>query len=285
MLCHLPDLADQLHLASLKARGYLCGHVSTSVGEVHVLSAPGRGKLPPVLVLHGLSAAGQYYESLMRRLRPHVRRVIAVDLPGHGRSDLPPGGLNHPAMAAGLSEALSQVLDEPVLIFGNSLGAAAAVRYAAAEPDHVLGLVLAAPGGAPMDQEELDAFIEGFELRDHSRALDFVDRLFHRPHPVRHLLAWSVRRQFERTGVEALLRTTTPEDLLRAEELEQLTMPVLVLWGEADRVLSDAHRQFFEAHLPKHAQVHRLSEYGHVPHMSHPDCLARRVRHFLIGIA
>ena len=165
-------------------------------------------------------------------------------------------------------------------MFGNSLGGVAAVRYASERPENVLGLVLAAPGGAPMEEEELEEFVDDFMLDGHGKALDFVDKLFHRPHPMRHLLAWGVRQQFGRTGIEDLLRSVKPSDLLTPEELSGLPMPVLVLWGEADRVLRPSHRRFFEDHLPPHAELHRLAEYGHVPHMTHPDQLAARVLEF-----
>lgn len=285
VLHHLPRLADRFLLQSLRLRGYRSRRLHTSIGTLHALEADGEGTLPPVVVLHGLSASGQYYENLMRRVRPHVKRVIAPDMPGHGYSELPAEGLNHDTLGIGLREGMDQILTEPAVVFGNSLGAAAAVRYASERPDRVLGLLLAAPGGAPMDEEELDGFLEDFMLHDHGKALDFVDRLFHRPHPMRHLLAWGVRQQFGRTGIEDLLRSIKPDDLLRPEELERLTMPVLVLWGEADRVLRPGHRKFFEEHLPPHAEVHRLAEYGHVPHMSHPDCLSDRLLEFTRRVA
>jgi pimeloyl-ACP methyl ester carboxylesterase len=285
VLQHLPRIADRFLLRSLYLRGYVSRRLPTSVGTLHALEAKGTGTLPPVLVLHGLSAAGQYYENLMRRVRPHVRRVVAPDMPGHGDSELPPEGLDHDTLGIGLREGLDQILTEPAVVFGNSLGAAAAVRYASERPDRVLGLLLAAPGGAPMEQEELEEFVDGFMLGDHGKALEFVDRLFHRPPMLRHLLAWGVRQQFGRTGIEDLLRSVTPQHLLRPEELEGLTMPVLVLWGEADRVLRPTHRSFFERHLPAHAEIHGLREYGHVPHMSHPDSLAKHLLDFTRRVA
>ncbi|MBX3269090.1 MAG: alpha/beta hydrolase [Sandaracinaceae bacterium] len=280
MLSQLPRLADRVLLEGLKLRGYRSVRVPTSVGKLHAIEARGGGDLPPIVVLHGLSAAGQYYENLMSRVRPHVRRVVAPDLPGHGYSELPARGLNHDTLGAGLREGLDQLLTEPSIVFGNSLGGIAAVRYAAERPERVLGLMLAAPGGAPMDDEELTTFVDGFRLHDHKKALDFVDKLFHRPHPMRHVLAWGVRQQFGRSGIDDLLRSITPRDLLRPDELAGLEMPVFMLWGEADRVLWPEHRRFFEEHLPAHAEVHRIEEYGHVPHMSHPDCLAARLLEF-----
>ncbi|HJL14263.1 MAG TPA: alpha/beta hydrolase [Sandaracinaceae bacterium LLY-WYZ-13_1] len=285
VLHHLPRIADRFLLQSLRLRGYASRRLHTSVGSLHVLDARGGGELPPVVILHGLSASGQYYENLMRRVRPHVSRVVAPDMPGHGYSELPAEGLNQDTLGIGLREGLDQVLGRPAVVFGNSLGAAAAVRYAAERPERVLGLVLAAPGGAPMESKELEEFVDGFMLHDHGKALEFVDRLFHRPHPMRHLIAWGVRQQFGRTGIEDLLRSIRPEDLLHADELEGLRMPVLVLWGEADRVLRPEHRRFFEEHLPTHAEVHRLAEYGHVPHMSHPSCLSERLLEFTRRVA
>jgi len=280
VLSHLPHIADRFLLQGLKLRGYRSRKVRTSVGVLHALEAEGRGGLPPVVVLHGLSAAGQYYENLMTRMRPHVRRVIAPDMPGHGYSELPSAGLNHDTLGAGLLEGLDQLLTEPAIVFGNSMGGIAAVRFAAERPERVLGLMLAAPGGAPMDSDEIAEFIQAFELSNHGKALDFVDKLFHRPHPMRHLIAWGVRQQFGREGVDDLLQSITPADLLTPSELEQLAMPIFVLWGEADGVLWPAHREFFERHLPSHAEVHRIEEYGHVPHMSHPDCLSARLLEF-----
>jgi pimeloyl-ACP methyl ester carboxylesterase len=285
VLQHLPRIADLVLLQTLYVRGYTSRRVKTSVGTLHVLQAEGDGTLPPILVLHGLSASGQYYENLMRRVRPHVRKVIAIDMPGHGYSELPPEGLDHDTLGTGLREGLDRIITEPVIVFGNSLGAAAAVRYASERPDRVRGLFLAAPGGAPMEKEELESFVSNFMLHDHDTALSFVDKLFHRQHPMRHILAWGVRQQFGRTGIEDLLRSVRPQDLLRPEEVQCLKMPILMLWGEADRVLRPEHRRFFEKYLPGHAEIHRMDEFGHVPHMSHPDHLAELLLDFTRRVA
>lgn len=285
VLQHLPRLADRFLLQSLYLRGYTSRHVPTSVGRVHSLECEGRGKLPPIVILHGLSAAGQYYENLMRRVRPHVRRVIAPDMPGHGYSDMPAEGLDQTTLGAGLREGLDQLMTEPAIVFGNSLGAAAAVRYASENPDRVLGLFLAAPGGAPMSEDELDTFVDAFMLDCHDKALDFVDRLFHRPPAFRHLLAWGVRQQFGREGIEELLRSVKTADFLRKDELAALPMPVTVLWGEADRILRPRDRSFFEENLPPHARLYGLREYGHVPHMCHPDSLSQYLIDFAREVA
>ncbi len=159
------------------------------------------------------------------------------------------------------------------------------MRYAAERPDRVLGLFLVAPGGAPMQGEALERFVDAFMLDCHEKALEFVDRLFHRPPPWRHLLAWGVRQQFGREGIEELLRSLRPSDFLQPDELARLTMPIKLVWGDADRILHEDHRRFFEAHLPPHAEMQRLREYGHVPHMSHPDQLSTLLLDFTRRVA
>lgn len=277
----IPDLGARFLTRKLRAKGYRSRRLQTSVGRIHALEARGGGGLPPVLVLHGLSANGATYESLLERLRPKVRRVYALDMPGHGLSDTPAEGMSSEALRAGLREALTQLVDEPVVIFGNSLGGAAAIRLATELPEAVRGLALAAPGGAPIPAEELARFVAGFDVSSHARALDFVDRLFHGKPKNRHFLAWGVRQQFGQENVSDLLSKLSSADFLAPEELSSLDVPTLVLWGEADRILWTDHRAFFETHLPEHAQVRRLRHFGHVPHLDHPDELASHVLELL----
>ncbi len=277
MLHRLPAFADRLHRRALPARGFERGYIRTSVGRVHTLRLQGTGTLPPVLVLHGLSAAGQHYTNLMRRLARSCEAVWSIDMPGHGGSETPPGGLDSESLRIGVAEALNELLDRPTLLFGNSLGGAAAIRYAAAHPRQVLGLVVAAPGGAAMSDSDLATFVKRFDLRSHRDGLDFVDRLFQHRHPLRHALAIGVRAHFGARSVRSFIGSLRPSDLLRPEELQRLQVPLVVLWGEADRVLEPAQRHFFEEHMPRYGTVERMETYGHVPHMCHPDCLASRI--------
>ena len=151
----LPTLADLAARQSLRAHGYLSRTIRTSVGKVHAIELRGSGDLPPVVFLHGFSAAAVHYYPLLSRLKNRCRRLIAIDLPGHGFSDHPVGGMDTVTISHGLIEALDSLIGEPVVLFGNSMGGMAAVRYAAMRPRSVRGLMLISPGGAPMDVEQL----------------------------------------------------------------------------------------------------------------------------------
>lgn len=281
----ITQLSDRFLVGQLNLRGYLSRHVLTAHGRVHVLDAKGRGSLPPLLVLHGFSAAAHYYDGVMNRMRPYVRRIVAPDLLGHGLSEMPAGGLRHQRMKDALLHTIDHVLDEPAIVFGNSMGGAAALELAIARPEKIRGLFLAAPGGARLRRDQLDHLRAKFAIRDHDHALEFVDSLFAKPHPMRQVLAWGTRRQFERPGLRDVLDHVTPEDLLDPARLARIPVPIQVLWGGADRVLDRSCLDFFRQHLPAHAKLHVVDHFGHVPHMDTPAELHERLLAFAKDVA
>jgi pimeloyl-ACP methyl ester carboxylesterase len=278
-------LAFTNHLActGLRLNGYRSRHVRTSAGRVHVLDARGRGHLPPVVLLHGISSAAVHFLPLLYRLRGRVRRLIAPDLPAHGFSDRP-REMQPSSLREALVEAMDAVIDEPAVVFGNSLGGIAAVHYALARPERVRGLILCSPSGAMMDEDELHRFVGTFALDTHRDALQFVDRLFSRRNRMRHLFAWGVRRQFENPDVRELLSTTSPADLLTPEQLSALEMPVLLLWGRDERILPRHHLEFFRRHLPRGARFEEPEGFGHAPYLDDADAVARRILAFTADI-
>lgn len=271
-------LSDRLATAVVRMRGHRARWVKTSVGRVHVLDIEGRGKLPPVVVLHGFSAAGAHYFPLLFRLRDHVRRVLAPDMPAHGLSDAP--SLLEPSiLQTGLFQAIDEAVDGPSMMIGNSMGGLASIRYAVHRPDRVRGLFLISPAGGHSPPDELDHLRRTFALESHREALDFVDRLFHQPNRLRHLYALGVRRKFRRPTMQRLLQAMGPE-MLSPSHLSSLDMPVRVIWGQSDRILPLSHREFFRAHLPAHAEIEEPYDFGHAPFLDNPDALTDRILDF-----
>jgi pimeloyl-ACP methyl ester carboxylesterase len=273
-------LTDRLALTSLQLQGYRSRRVETSVGGMHVLDAAGAGRLPPVVLLHGFTSAAVHYTPMLRSLRPRVRRLILPDLPAHGFSDTPEGGLRSGTLRCGLIEALDAVIDEPAVVFGNSMGGVAAVHYALARPQKVRGLYLCSPTGAPMTREALARFVESFRMDSHEAALDFVDRLLVRPSLLRQVLAWGVRKKFSHPAMRGLLESITPEDLLRPSDLRSLAMPVLLMWGRGERILPTENLDFFRRNLPRHARIVEPEEVGHSPYLETPELVANSIISF-----
>jgi pimeloyl-ACP methyl ester carboxylesterase len=257
---------ERLLFLPLRAKGFKSVHAPTDVGTMHALAAPGWGPLPTIVLLHGLGSAAIHLGPLLDPLRKHTRAVVALDLPGHGDSEVPPDGLTPESLVTGLVQALDVLVAEPCLVFGNSLGGAAALRFALARPARVKGLVLLSPAGASMSERSFALFRESMHIDSHERARSFVDRVFVRPPWPRSLLAWGTYQKFRAPSVRSLLSSTSVEHQFSAHELRSIDVPTLLVWPKGDRVFPDGCRQFFATHL---RTVHVLEPegVGHSPYL------------------
>ncbi len=100
----------------------------------------------PIVCLHAVSHGSRDFEALIERITSRGR-IIAIDWPGHGNSESD----SQPTAAIRYEEILGEVLDalelDCVAIVGNSIGGAAAIRYAARNPARVEALVVCDSGG------------------------------------------------------------------------------------------------------------------------------------------
>ena len=108
--------------------------------RVHLVDM-GSGAGAPVLFVHGL---GGRWQNWIENIAPvaRERRVVALDLPGFGRSQLPTA----PISIAGYAAALDRLCDllelDSVVLVGNSMGGAIAAEVALRFPARVQRLVL-----------------------------------------------------------------------------------------------------------------------------------------------
>lgn len=278
------DTVDALQLWALRARGARSRYIDTALGPVHAVDWRGEGPRPPIVLFHGLASCGADYAPLMRWLRRRHQRVLAPDLPGHGRSVTPDVPLTADRLTGAMLEAMDALLDRPALVFGNSLGGVAAIRYAQHRPERVLALALASPGGAPMDAATLTAFKQGFDLSTTEAAVAFMGRVLGGPQPGMRWLARGARLRMQRPGPRSLLDNVTPEALLRPDELAGLRPPTLILWGDEDDVMPAGSRRFFSAHLPTHGRFEAMPGFGHTPYMDDLRGFTARLGRFIDGL-
>ena len=112
---------------------------------------------PAVVFVHGAGCDHSVWQLPARSLAWHGRSVLAVDLPGHGRSDGPPlrSMLD---MARWLGAVLDAAEVKEASLVGHSMGAAVALEAAAAMPDRVTGIALIGSAAAvPVHQDLLSA--------------------------------------------------------------------------------------------------------------------------------
>ncbi|MGC9349717.1 MAG: alpha/beta fold hydrolase, partial [Anaerolineae bacterium] len=119
-------------------------------GQLTISYVEGPPSGPPVVLLHG---GGDRWQDFLPIIPYLVMRwhVFALDLRGHGKSGRVAGHQYRPDhYALDVIAFLKRELTEPVVLFGHSLGAWAALMAAAEEPEKVRGLIL---GDSPPSME------------------------------------------------------------------------------------------------------------------------------------
>ena len=216
------------------------------------------------------------YGRLIVRLARNFSAVYAPDFLGHGFSAQPEGGASAKHIEQAYRETLTELLDEPVLFFGNSLGGLAGIRLATTEPHRLIGLMACSPGGAGgQTAEELAVFYEQFQMTSLSKAASFVRKLHAHPAWYHSLMVPSVFRRLRNPTVVRMLTESGPSDMLRAEDVGAITLPIALLWGRAEALMPEAHRQFFVGSLPKHGTLIEPAGFSHCPHLEEPQSLTR----------
>ena len=105
--------------------------------------------IPVVVLVHGLEDSSDSMLGVARALAPD-HRVYALDLPGFGRSEGPPEGLDVPALAEALAAWLQAMKLTDVTVAGSSTGCQVVARMAARYPARVARIVLESPTLDPL---------------------------------------------------------------------------------------------------------------------------------------
>jgi pimeloyl-ACP methyl ester carboxylesterase len=121
----------------------------------------GSGGLPVILV-HSAAGSSTHWARQLDHLREN-RRAVALDLRGHGRSQLPG---NDDYSIAGMARDIEAVVDtlgiEKFVLVGHSMGGGVALEFAGAHPNRVAGLLLLDPiaDGKQLPASETKQFLE-----------------------------------------------------------------------------------------------------------------------------
>lgn len=267
---------------AMNRRGMTSRFAEGPSSRVHVYDGEGGGKLPPIVMLHGLGSAGAAFAGVVAGIRPHVARVVIPELPGHGFSPHPGGDrkITPSFLLDAVTSSLEQTIDEPAIVFGSSLGGAMALKYAIHRPDRVRALFLVSPAGARITQDEQRELVRAFDVPGRREAQVFLERLYHRPPWFLSLLAREFPDLLRTPAVREILESATEEDAPRPEELNALTMPILLLWGRSEKLLPASALTYFRANLPGHAVIEEPEGFGHTPQLEVPKRVAQRVVEF-----
>lgn len=265
----------------LKAMGFAGQYIETSQGKLHYYQAKGSGKLPPMVVIHGFGTQAPELYRLLLRLRRVTRWIIAPDLPMHGFSDTPRDGI-HPQVLDGMFfEALDQILagQEPAILFGNSLGGLACLRYYLHKPKNVRLMVLSSPGGAGVADEHFAKVRQIFGEISQQKPDDLVERIYTKPPLYRWFVAKELQMRFAKPHLRELMAYFKPEYNFTHAEMQQIDIPTLVIWGRQDRILEN-QLDFFKQTMPKHVRFLEPAHFSHTPYIEHSLELAHQIYSF-----
>jgi len=237
---------------------------------------------PTILLLHGFGADRLSF-ALNEASFAGVGPTIAVDLPGHGDSDVEVGDGGVADFAEIIADFVAALNLGPCHIVGHSLGGAIALTLAAGRPDLVRSLFLLAPAGMGHGVDR--AFLEDFsELADAEAAEALLQRTVSRPRLINRHLASRVRKHLEKPGARAGLKRVARRllglDLARDGTLEAIarqTLPRAVVWGREDDI--SPRDEVKLAALG--AEIHVLAGVRHLPHVEAPAAVNRLATDFL----
>jgi pimeloyl-ACP methyl ester carboxylesterase len=269
----------------LGAIGVCSRYVETEVARHHVYDAVGRGALPTIVLLPGLSDAAPSLVPVLLRLRSCAQRVIIVESAGHGLSGTARGEYTVARHFRSITAVLDQLLDGPAVLAGNSLGGATAVHYALERPGDVCGLYLTSPAGAPLDDLARADIRRAFTMRTTADARAFLDRVFHRSPALAPLLARLILDRASSSAVADILRSMGDDDNTLPDKLASLTIPVTLVWGRSERLLPPSSLAYLRGHLPLHAVIAEPHGFGHCPHLDDPARLAGMIAAFARSLA
>jgi pimeloyl-ACP methyl ester carboxylesterase len=256
------------------------------------------GEGPVVLFVHGLSGCWQnWLENIPHFARDH--RVIAIDLPGFGESEMPAKKISISNYSDTI-DALLDVLeiDQPVRLVGNSMGGFIGAELAIKHPARLERLVLVAAAGLSVEHIRTQRQ-EGLRHRAENVAFFNIGWLASRSTMV-------VRRRRLRSGLLMIVAARPdrlpPEityelvkgsgkegfnDALDAlcsypirERLPEIECPVLIVWGTKDRLVPLKDASVFEELISDSRKL-IYKDTGHLTMLERPARFNRDVREFL----
>lgn len=145
------------------------GTIKSSFGSIYYEDS-GEGGLPVVFV-HSFGGSTLHWEAQVNHLKKS-RRVITLDLRGHGRSDAP-NKMEYAidSLATDIAAVVDSLNINRFVLVGHSMGGAAVIAYAGAHPQRIAGLLLAGTSGKS-SAKEAKPIIASLESKDYDKVME-----------------------------------------------------------------------------------------------------------------
>lgn len=199
-------------------------------GPVHYADFGGSGVGRPVVCVHGLGGSHINWMAVGPGLAEHGR-VYAPDMSGFGRTPPSDRGSTVAANRQLLSDFLAEVVGEPAILIGNSMGGTLSILQAGTEPETVAGIVLVGPA-VPR------ALLAPF---DPTVAKQFA------AHAVPGFGAGYLKRRIEQLGPEGIIRETLDLCCVDADRVPTRAIEAATELRRERMAMPWAHESFLDA--------------------------------------
>lgn len=251
----------------------------------------------PVVFIHGLSGCWQnFLENIPEVARG--RRVVALDLPGFGHSEMPAEKISMPGYARTVEALLDELEIEAACLVGNSMGGFIGAEVAIQFPARVERLVLISAAGITFWPPRSETVLAGMRRAENrvamyagwlasksdtlarrarmrrvlmSVAVAHADRL---PAP---LIAEQVRGAGKPGFVDALDGMT---DYPLPDRLGEIACPTLIFWGTKDHLVTVRDAYEFERLIPD-SRALVWEDTGHMAMLERPTAFHAELEPFL----
>lgn len=273
----------------------------------YVSAGETRQEKPPILLVHGFGASTDHWRKNIAQLQEQFQ-VWAIDLLGFGRSAKPNQEYTSNLWRDQLSDFVDQVIGQPTILAGNSLGGYACLCVAAEKPQSLAGLILLNSAGPFSDTKQKSEkqsvqklwsnvirsilrqpwanFCLFQYLRRRSVIRKTLKQVYLDHSAITDQLVEDIRRpSFDRGAAEvfsSVFKTPQGEniDLL----LSKMQCPLLMLWGESDPWIdARARGAKFREYYPQ------LTEYylkaGHCPHDEIPEQVNKLISNWVSSLS
>lgn len=244
----------------------------------------GNRKGPILLMLHGFANNKDSYMDCAQYLK-EVYRIIIPDIPGFGDSTCDSSiTYNLNQYSKWMMEFINYVCDnEKIHITGNSLGGAIALQLVLDQPDKFASLTLINSAGIrPKNVKSLyDELLNGknlFEVHNYADFNELLNRLFVRkffiPTPIKFFflnqflknIDWYKKLMNDLTNNIHLSPDQSYDDLFLNKRLNEIKIPVHLLWGDSDTLFPKELVEDIKELIP-HATYRIFRNLGHCPQM------------------
>lgn len=243
-----------------------------SFGKMHYIESGNGEKV--VLCIHGNFGSCRWFKPLMARLKD--KKILAVDLPNFGDSSKADSSLQFYARA--VNEFIEKMQIKPAVV-AHSLGGAVGMFLAINHPESLRSLVLVDP--CPVDGLITPAEnMPYLELYKTNRSI------------VRRSIVGLLRNVKDKKFVEQLVDDAlkmNPDSIYPhinelgkfniVEKAKGISVPVLVLWGELDTLLT--RKQMERTAQALNGELRILKNVGHSVFVEDPDLFIDVVKDYL----